>query len=289
MPISAPEQPGAGQVGAEDAEEGAHQHHPLEADVDDAAALGHDAAQRREGERRGEAQHRGDQRRPYEHVLEVALSGLRGHHGADRADDAGRDRAPAEPALAALHGDHARRHRHGAQQQRRDRRANQQRRERDEPGQRAAGDPEPAERPRLRPPSATRPGWRRSRLPLLYGGGSATLSCERAPSPPQRAEHEHVRADDEHDEALDDPGQVRRQLGLEDRGSRLRCEVPLRSAPNSSAAATVPIAVLRPSSATAMPRKPSCVTSMSFVAKRNCQPRMSSAPGQAREQAADAP
>jgi hypothetical protein len=32
--------------------------------------------------------------------------------------------------------------------------------------------------------------------------------------------------------------------------------VPLSKPPNSSAAATVPIAVLRPSSATAMPRKP---------------------------------
>jgi hypothetical protein len=36
-------------------------------------------------------------------------------------------------------------------------------------------------------------------------------------------------------------------------GSRFRCEVPLRSAPNRRAAATVPTAVLRPSSATAMP------------------------------------
>ena len=39
-------------------------------------------------------------------------------------------------------------------------------------------------------------------------------------------------------------------------GSRFRCEVPLISAPNSSAAATVPTAVLRPSSATAIPMKP---------------------------------
>ena len=43
------------------------------------------------------------------------------------------------------------------------------------------------------------------------------------------------------------------ELGLEDVGSRLRTEVPLSSAPNSSAATAVPIAVLRPSSATAMP------------------------------------
>ena len=40
----------------------------------------------------------------------------------------------------------------------------------------------------------------------------------------------------------------------------------------------MPIAVLRPSSATAMPMKPSVLTWMSFVAIRNCQPSTSSAP-----------
>ena len=50
---------------------------------------------------------------------------------------------------------------------------------------------------------------------------------------------------------------------------------------------TVPTAVLRPSSATAMPRKPSEPTWMSFVAMRNCQPRTSIAPGQAGEQPAE--
>ena len=46
--------------------------------------------------------------------------------------------------------------------------------------------------------------------------------------------------------------------GAKTDGSRLRTDVPLTSAPNSSAAeAACPIAVLRPSSATAMPRNPS--------------------------------
>ena len=62
------EQPRAGDVGAADAEEGAHQHHALEADVDDAAALGHDAAERGEQQRRRVAQHRGEQRRPGDDV-----------------------------------------------------------------------------------------------------------------------------------------------------------------------------------------------------------------------------
>ena len=48
------------------------EHHPLEADVHDAAPLGEDAAHRREGERRREAEHRGDQRRPDDDLLEIA-------------------------------------------------------------------------------------------------------------------------------------------------------------------------------------------------------------------------
>ena len=47
-----PDHPRAGLLGDEDAAEGAHEHHPLEADVDDAGALGEHAADRRERERR---------------------------------------------------------------------------------------------------------------------------------------------------------------------------------------------------------------------------------------------
>ena len=73
-------------------------------------------------------------------------------------------------------------------------------------------------------------------------------------------------------------------------GSRLRTEVPLVSAPNSSAENSTPLVVLRPSSATAMPMKPAPTTLafwMSFVATANCQPRMSMHAGEAREGAAD--
>ena len=61
-------------------------------------------------------------------------------------------------------------------------------------------------------------------------------------------------------------------------GSRLRCDVPLNSAPNNSAATAVPLAVLRPSSATAIPKKPTCEIWMSLVATWNSQPRMSIEP-----------
>ena len=54
--------------------------------------------------------------------------------------------------------------------------------------------------------------------------------------------------------------------------------MPLTSPPNSSAEKKTPTAVLRPSSATAIPVKPIVEAWMSFVSSRNSQPRMSSAP-----------
>ena len=61
-------------------------------------------------------------------------------------------------------------------------------------------------------------------------------------------------------------------------GSRLRTEVPVISPANNSALSSVPIAVLRPRRATAIPKNASLVVWMSFVAIRNCQPRTSTAP-----------
>ena len=61
MPISRPMHPRAGDLGAPQPPEGAHQHHALEADVDDAAALGEQPAEGGEQQRRGVAQHRGEQ------------------------------------------------------------------------------------------------------------------------------------------------------------------------------------------------------------------------------------
>ena len=58
-------------VGAPDAPEGTHQHHPLDTDVHDPAALGEDPAERSEDERRSEDEHRCDQARPREDDLEI--------------------------------------------------------------------------------------------------------------------------------------------------------------------------------------------------------------------------
>jgi hypothetical protein len=58
----------------------------------------------------------------------------------------------------------------------------------------------------------------------------------------------------------------------------LRVEVPLTSAPKSSADRKVPIAVFRPSRATAMPMKPIDEAWMSLTLSRNSQPSTSTAP-----------
>ena len=55
--------PAAALVGAPDAPERTHQHHPLEADVDDPAALGEHPADRAEDERRRKRECLGEQRR----------------------------------------------------------------------------------------------------------------------------------------------------------------------------------------------------------------------------------
>src|SRR5262249_35021827 len=61
-------------------------------------------------------------------------------------------------------------------------------------------------------------------------------------------------------------------------GSSWRLEVPTVSAPKSSAAKKTPIGELRPSSATAIPRKPTFEMRMSDVAMWNSQPSTSIAP-----------
>ena len=61
-------------------------------------------------------------------------------------------------------------------------------------------------------------------------------------------------------------------------GSSARDDVPTCSPPKSSAANAIPTAEFRPSSATAMPMKPTWLTAMSFVTMWNSQPSTSQAP-----------
>ena len=70
-------------------------------------------------------------------------------------------------------------------------------------------------------------------------------------------------------------------------GSRFRDAVPVSSAAKSSAARPTPTAVLRPSSATAMPMKPTVEAWICVVSRRNSQPTMSSAPARPAKQPGD--
>ncbi len=87
-------------VGAVDAKEGAHQHHPLEADVHDAAALGEHAADAGEDERRREDEHRRDQIGAEDDVQVLGARLDREEAEADSGEARG-DGPPPEPALAA--------------------------------------------------------------------------------------------------------------------------------------------------------------------------------------------
>ncbi len=161
-----PQEPGAEQVGSEDPEEGADQHHALEPDVDHAAALGQDAAHRGEDQRRGEPEHAGRQRGPHEDAIEVALAGVHRHHGQDSAEHRDRDGDPAEPALALAHGIEPGQHAQHGEKQRDQGRANQERRQGHVCRQDPERDPEPGGRAR-RHPGAGRCDGRRA-----HGSGS---------------------------------------------------------------------------------------------------------------------
>ena len=107
-------------------------------------------------------------------------------------------------------------------------------------------------------------------------GGAARFSFLRAF---QTERIRQVGADEEHDEALDDQRQVARQLGLEDRRVEVALRRPGRAARRRAAPrGPTPIAVLRPSRATAMPRKPIVDSEIVLAATRYSQPRTSMAP-----------
>ena len=77
------------------------------------------------------------------------------------------------------------------------------------------------------------------------------------------------------------------RFGLKISGSRFLVDVPVSRAPNKSAAKPTPTAVFRPSRATAIPMNPMVEIWTSLTARRNCQPRMSIAPGEAGEASGD--
>ena len=241
------ERPRVELVGAEDPEERAREHHPLEADVHDAAALGEDAAHRGEGERRRVAEHRRRQRRPDDHLVEVALARAGGEVAEADPEHADRDRAPAEPARAAAESTAipsaiATRPITG----RDDRLPHLQRRQRDPEGEQADEDAEPGER-RLAAAGASEQAVDHPPPPRLAAAVAARRpSTERisTSAPTKRTTSPWiitVRFD--------------ASSGRKISGSRFRVDVPVTSDANSSAERPIPIALFRPSSATAIPTK----------------------------------
>jgi hypothetical protein len=98
-----PDHPASALVRAVEAPEGTHQHHPLEADVHDAAALGEDPADRGEDEGCRKAERLCDQRR-VEDRIEVAHGRPGGENAEPDPEETGRHGAPAEPPATAGHG-----------------------------------------------------------------------------------------------------------------------------------------------------------------------------------------
>ena len=150
------EEPRIGDVGAPDAEEGAHQHVALEADVHDSAPLREHAADRGERQRRRVTERRSQQRRPDDDVVQVA--GARARRGRAEQDphDAGDDCPPTDAPGAASGRSDPGRDGDDADEDRPQHRPRRERRERKPERQQAqtnSGDADPL---RLREPGAAR-------------------------------------------------------------------------------------------------------------------------------------
>ena len=254
-----------------------------------------EAAERREQQRRRVAQHRGEQRRPHDDALEVADARLRrGDAAGATPTTAGTHRAPAEPRSPAADRDRTRR------------------RPRATPsmivgtgerivsggtatknGEEAERDAGPAGARGRQPAAVARSARRAGRSATACScrhriGAAARAARRNLPAQLPQVDDEDVGADEQHHEALDDAASgSAASAGSKTSGSRLRTDVPVSSAPNSSAENSVPTAVLRPSRATAMPRKPTSEIWTSLVATRNCQPSTSSEPASPANSAAD--
>ncbi len=142
-----PERPRVQLVGTEDAEEGAREHHPLEADVHDATSLREETAHRGESERGRVAEHRRRERRPDDDLVEVADARSRREVAEHDSEDADHYRSPAEPPYAAAEGADPDRDRDQADENRYDRITDRERRERDPEGRDADKDPQPRDGP----------------------------------------------------------------------------------------------------------------------------------------------
>ena len=155
-----PEEPVAQLVRTEHCEERACEHHPLEPDVHDAAALREHAAECGIRQRRCEDEHRREERRPRDDVVEVPGACLRREDAQSDSEDARGDGEPAGTPGAAAERPDPCADREQPEQHRPPRRARGDRRQRDE--EREAADDDPADRDlsraESRPERLFRPG-----------------------------------------------------------------------------------------------------------------------------------
>src|SRR3954454_10816729 len=196
---------------------------------------------------------------------------LRRERAQHRAEDSRRGRAPAKPALAAGRGEDPADDREQPEEDPELERAHLQRRQGEPEGERAEDDPRDCY------PPLPRHAHERHAPRII--GRVHDPAFRRRPRPKRVALSTSVSAPTNRTTR---PWMIWARLaarsGRKMDGSSCRPEVPFRSAPKSSAASPTPTAVLRPSSATAIPTKPIVDARTSACPRRNCQPRMSIAP-----------
>src|SRR5580765_1991269 len=256
------EHPRARDVRPPHGEERADEHHPLEPDVHDAGAFREQAAERRERERRGVAQHCRKQRAPDDDGVELGRARARGEVADQQARDSRRDRVPADPPLAA-----------------------------DQPEREAERDREEADRDRQGRVARSDRGQRYQRRAHADGYGPEAESARSPRYAPRHAGTLFVRRPRRSQpsrtrirtsaptNSTTRPWMITARLpptpGAKIVGSRFRDAVPVCSAAKRSAESPTPTAVFRPSSATAMPMKPMFAPWIVVMSTRYCQPRTS--------------
>src|SRR5215207_1372926 len=273
-----PDDPAPAPDGAPDTEEGPCQHHAFEPDVHDARALGEDPAHGGEGERRREAQGRGQDSGSEDAVQRRRVLPLQ-PGSPDRAGNAEADRPPAELPLAARNDGRPARDCEDARREGSADSAHGPRRQGEPERKNAPCDPELRDRARLGQPPDALGGVRRPRL----GAHGLTSGWTRRPSPTKRRARQRYRMrrsapTKKMTSAWIIVARSTARAGSKTSGSSCRVEVPTSRPAKRSAAKRIPTGLFRPSRATAMP-----VKGMKFVAKSpvetaNLNPRRSTEP-----------
>ncbi len=159
---------------APDSEEGACQEHPLERDVDHAASLAEEAADRRVGQRRRVPEGRRQESAPHDNAVEVRGRRARGQKSEDDAEQTRGDRTACDATLPARPGPDASRNRQDADEDRQHRGAGGEGWQRQPERERAEGDTDDPDGARARPADAADPCGDRRHVCRLRRSHAAT-------------------------------------------------------------------------------------------------------------------